>query len=89
MPSQSQAYVFNATLVPQGPIGYLTLWPDGIPQPTISTLNAYDGALTSNMAIVPAGMTNGKVDAFAFPVNQNDPTDLTNLIMDISSFFAP
>ena len=89
VPSQSQAYVFNTTLVPQGPIGYLTLWPDGIPQPTISTLNAYDGALTSNMAIVPAGMTNGKVDAYAFPVNQNDPTDVTDLILDISSFFAP
>ena len=28
-PSQAQAYVFNATVVPQGALGYLTLWPDG------------------------------------------------------------
>ena len=27
--SPAQAYVFNATVVPSGPLGYLTLWPDG------------------------------------------------------------
>ena len=62
-PSTAQAYVFNATVVPAGPLGYLTLWPDGSSQPVVSTLNAYDGAVTSNMAIVPT--SNGKVDAYA------------------------
>ena len=89
VPSQSQAYVFNATVVPQGPLDYLALWPDGQDQPVVSTLNAYDGVISSNMAIVPAGATNGKVDAWANPVNKIDPTDLTNLILDISSYFAP
>ena len=28
-PSTAQAYVFNATVVPPGSLGYLTLWPDG------------------------------------------------------------
>jgi hypothetical protein len=88
-PSQAQAYVFNATVVPQGPLGYLSLWPDGGTQPVVSTLNANDGVITSNMAIVPAGTTNGEVDAYAFPGNQNDPNDLTNLILDISGYFAP
>jgi uncharacterized repeat protein (TIGR03803 family) len=82
VPSQSQAYVLNATVVPQGSLGYLTLWPDGGNQPNVSTLNAYDGALTSNMAIVPAGQQNGEVDACA-------GYGLTNLILDISSYFAP
>jgi hypothetical protein len=80
VPSQSQAYVLNATVVPVGSLGYLTLWPDGQQQPGVSTLNAYDGAITSNMAIVPAG-NNGKIDAFAYGT--------TNLILDISSYFAP
>ena len=80
MPSVAQAYVFNATVVPQGSLGYLTLWPDGGTQPDVSTLNAYDGVVTSNMAIVPAG-NQGKVDAYAF--------GLTNLILDIFSYFAP
>jgi hypothetical protein len=79
--SQSQAYVFNATVVPQGSLGYLTLWPDGGQLPVVSTLNAYDGAITSNMAIVPAG-NGGKIDAYA-------GDGVTNLILDISSYFAP
>ncbi len=87
-PSQSQAYVFNATVVPQGGLGFLTLWPDGVQQPVVSTLNAFDGAITSNLAIVPAGQS-GKVDAYASPLNQNDPNDVTNLILDISGYFAP
>ena len=75
----AQAYVFNATVVPVGSLGYLTLWPDGEQQPVVSTLNAADGALTSNMAIVPTN--NGKVDAYA--------NGLTQLLIDISSYFAP
>ena len=78
-PSQSQAYVFNATVVPSGNLGYLTLWPDGGSRPTVSTLNAPDGAITSNMAIVPT--SNGKVDAYA--------SGTTQLVLDISSYFAP
>jgi len=75
----AQAYVFNATVVPSGSFGYLTLWPDGGQQPNVSTLNAVDGFVTSNMAIVPT--TNGSIDAFA--------SNLTQLILDISSYFAP
>ena len=82
IPSQSQAYVLNATVVPVGSLGYLTLWPDGEQQPYVSTLNAYDGAITSNMAIVPAG-NHGKIDAYA------SGPGTTNLILDISSYFAP
>jgi uncharacterized repeat protein (TIGR03803 family) len=78
-PANSHAYVFNATVVPTGALGYLTLWPDGDPKPLVSTLNALDGSITNNMAIVPT--SNGKVDAFA--------SGLTQLILDISSYFAP
>ncbi len=80
-PSSAQAYVFNATVVPQGSLGYLALWPDGQPQPVVSTLNAPDGSITSNMAIVPAS-TQGKIDAYA-------ANGITQLLMDISSYFAP
>ncbi len=78
-PSGAQAYVFNATVVPSVPLGYLTLWADGGSQPDVSTPNAVDGAVTSNMAIVPN--SNGSTDAFA--------SNLTQLVMDISSYFAP
>jgi YVTN family beta-propeller protein len=77
--SLAQAYVFNASVVPQGALGYLTLWPDGTDQPLVSTLNATDGSISSNMAIVPT--TNGSIDAYA--------SGITQLILDISSYFAP
>jgi hypothetical protein len=78
-PTTAQAYVFNTSVVPQGELGYLTLWPDGANKPLVSTLNALDGSISSNMAIVPS--TNGKIDAYA--------SGLTQLILDISSYFAP
>jgi len=77
--SSAEAYVFNATVVPQVPLGYLTLWPDGEPQPVVSTLNAVDGWITSNMAMVPTA--NGSINAFA--------SNYTHLVLDISSYFAP
>lgn len=79
VPFSAQGYVLNATVVPSGALGYLTLWPDGQPMPLASTLNAMDAAITSNMAIVPA--SDGSIDAYA--------SGLTHLILDISSYFAP
>jgi hypothetical protein len=55
------------------------LWPHPGHQPTVSTLNAADGAITSNMAIVPNG--DGKTGAHA--------QGTTHLILDISGYFAP
>ena len=78
-PSTAAAYVLNATVVPTGALNYLTLWPAGQSQPVVSTLNALDGAITSNMAIVPTN--NGAIDAYS-PGNGN-------LIIDLSSYFAP
>jgi YVTN family beta-propeller protein len=80
-PMAARAYVFNATVVPYGALGYLTLWPnDGSGQPVVSTLNALDGSISSNMAIVPTS-SNGSVNAYA--------SGITQLILDISSYFAP
>jgi hypothetical protein len=77
----AQAYVLNATVVPyhSQSLGYLTLWPDAESKPVVATLNALDGAITSNMAIVPT--LNGSIDAFA--------TTPTDLVADIFSYFAP
>ena len=79
VPATAQAYVFNTTAVPSGNLSYLTLWPDSQNQPVVSTLNAADGWITSNMAVVPN--VNGKIDAYA--------AGLTQLVLDISSYFAP
>ena len=75
----AKAYVMNATVLPTATLDYLTLWQDGASRPVVSTLNAEDGEITSNMAIV--GTTNGSIDAFA--------PQSTQLILDISAYFAP
>lgn len=79
IPSTAQAFLLNATALPINPLGYLTLWPDTEQQPQVSTLNAPDGAVTSNMAIVPN--VNGSIDAYA--------SGTTHLILDSSGYFAP
>ena len=67
-------------LADPGPSSPLGSWAAaGAPQPDVSTLNASDGAVTSNMAIVPT--TNGTIEVFA--------TDSTNLLLDLSGYFAP
>jgi hypothetical protein len=60
-------------------LGFITMWPQGQPQPLAATLNATDGAITNNMAIVPA--TNGSISAF--------PSAPTHLVLDIFGYFAP
>ncbi|HZP23895.1 MAG TPA: YncE family protein [Terriglobales bacterium] len=79
VPANAQEYVFNATVVPVGSLGYLTLWADGDPRPGVSNLNATDGYTASNMAIV--GNHDGESDAYA--------NAATQLILDIASYFAP
>ena len=78
-PATAQAFVLNATIVPPSLLGFLTLWPNGVSQPLVSTLNAFDGVITSNMAIVPT--SDGTVNAYT--------TNPTQLILDISAYFAP
>jgi hypothetical protein len=67
------------TVVPQGPLSFLSAWPAGQGYPGVSTLNSTDGNVIANAAIVPAG-TNGEITVVA-----GNPTDL---IIDIVGYFA-
>ncbi len=78
IPGTAQAYSLNVTVVPEGRLSYLTLWPTGQPQAMVSTLNSWGGIVVANAAIVPAG-TNGAVSVFA-----SDPTDV---ILDVNGYF--
>ena len=79
IPATARAYAVNVTVVPKGPLGYVTIWPAGQAQPVVSTLNALDGRVKANAAIVPAGV-NSAVSVYA--------TDATEVILDISGYFA-
>jgi hypothetical protein len=79
VPNTARAFVFNVTVVPPGPLSFITMWPQGQLQPLAGTLNAVDGAITNNMAIVPT--TNGSISVF--------PTGPTHLVLDLFGYFAP
>jgi hypothetical protein len=79
IPSTAAAYALNVTVAPRGPLGYLTIWPAGQPQPTVSTLNSPDMLVKANAAIVVAGAAGG-VSVFV--------TDATDVVIDINGYFA-
>jgi hypothetical protein len=79
IPANALAYSLNVTVVPYGPLNYLTIWPTGEMQPGVSTLNDADGRTVANAAIVSAG--SGALSVFV--------TNATNVILDINGYFAP
>ena len=80
IPATAQAYSLNMTVVPPAPLTYLTTWPTGQSQPYVSTLNALQGQIAANAAIVPAG-TDGSIDVFT--------SNTTHVVIDINGYFAP
>ncbi len=80
IPSSALAYSFNVTVVPPGPVGYLTMYPHGASQPNAVTLDDVSGQIVNNAAIVPAGTPNGSVDVV---VSAN-----TDVVLDINGYFA-
>jgi hypothetical protein len=79
IPANAAAYSVNVTVVPDGPLSYLSMWPLGVAQPYVSTLNSVDGRVVANAAIVPAG-AGGGVDVYV--------TNQTHVILDINGYFA-
>lgn len=79
LPLSAGTFSLNATAVPTAGLGYLTMWPFGSAQPLVSTLNATDGAITSNAAILPAG---GGGEIAGFVTNQ------THLVLDVNGYFG-
>ena len=80
IPDTAAAYSLNVSVVPQGQLGYLTIWPTGEGRPVVATLNSLDGRIKADAAIVPAG-ANGAVSVYV--------TNTTNVILDINGYFAP
>ncbi len=67
-------------MVPNGYLGYLTVWPTGQTQPLVSTLNSLDGRIKANAAIIPAG-GGGAVSVYA--------SDTTQVVLDVNGYFVP
>jgi len=79
LPNTAQGYALNMTVVPPGPLFYLSTWPSGLSQPVVSTLNDLQGQIVANAAVVPAGASGG-ISVFV--------SDATNLVIDINGYFG-
>ena len=79
IPTGVKAYSLNVTVVPLGPLGYLSLWPTGQPQPLVSTLNSLGGDIVANAAVVPGD--DGTVSVYV--------TDKTDVVIDVNGYFVP
>ncbi len=77
-PVTAQSLVLNTTVIPVSSVSYLTAWARGATQPVQSTLNAYDGAVTSNLAVVPT--TDGFISTYT--------PEQTGLLLDLFGVFA-
>jgi hypothetical protein len=74
------AVVLNVTAVGPTASGYVTVWPDGQPRPTTSSLNFAPGETIANLVVVPVG-ADGKVDFY-------NPMGSVNLVADLAGYYA-
>jgi hypothetical protein len=81
VPASAAAYSLNITVVPKGPLGYLSAWPTpDRPIPDVSILNSQNGQIVANAAILPAGV-NGSITVLV--------TDPSDIIIDVNGYFTP
>jgi hypothetical protein len=79
IPAAAQAYSLNITVVPPGPLGFITAYPTGQPLPLAATLNSLEGFIVGNAAIIAAG-SGGAIDVFA--------SSATDIVIDINGYYA-
>lgn len=80
IPPTAKGYALNVTALPGGsPMPFLTVYPAGQAFPNASILNAFQGQVVTNSAIIPAG-TNGAVNVYAF--------ERTHVVVEVAGFFG-
>jgi hypothetical protein len=81
IPAVAQAYSFEITVVPPGPLAYLTAFPTGLSAPVAAiTVESPQGFMASNTGVIPAG-TNGSIGVYA--------TNPTDIVIDVNGYYAP
>jgi len=79
IPAGVDAYSMNFGAILADGIGFVTIWPTGVSQPTVSSINTIPGYVLANAAVVPAG-TNGSISVF--------PNTGMHLYGDINGYFT-
>ncbi|MBL8230291.1 MAG: hypothetical protein JNL98_17510 [Bryobacterales bacterium] len=79
IPTSASAYVLNVTVVPRGPLDFVTIWPGGETRPDFWTVRSPDAQIVANSALVKAG-PGGTIQVFA--------SNNVDIILDISGYMT-
>jgi hypothetical protein len=82
LPAGARAYSVHITAfgsAPSSSYGFITAWPTGQAQPTVSTMNFLGGSQTSTAAVVPAG-SGYDINVFT--------TTTTHFVVDVNGYYA-
>lgn len=79
IPAGVEAYSMNFGAIQADGDGFITIWPAGSAQPTVSAINTLAGEVIANSAIVPAG-AGGSISVF--------PNTGVHLYGDINGYFT-
>jgi hypothetical protein len=80
VPAGAAVYAATSTVVPPNPLAYPTAWPEGRPQPNVSSMNSPAGRVLANSVIVPAS-PDGGINLHTY--------DRIDVIVDITGYFGP
>lgn len=82
VPVGAKAVTINVTIVSPTSSGFLTLWPSGITQPTVSTINfATTDTALANGAIVPLSTNTDDLSVFM------GGAGATHVVIDVTGYF--
>jgi len=79
IPAAAKAFVVNVTLIPRGPVDFVTVFPAGETRPDVWTVRSPDAQIVANSAIVKAGANNG-ISVYT----SND----ADFLIDIAGYFT-
>jgi hypothetical protein len=89
VPVGAKAAALNVTVVTPNRSGHITIWPTGVGEPLVATLNfvANESAL-ANGAIVPLGPDNAGADDVNFRYSMQNPPGTGHIVFDVTGYFA-
>jgi hypothetical protein len=84
VPAIAVAYSLNVAVIPHAAqaVNFVTIWPAGLTQPVVATLNDRQGLVISNATIVAAGTPSGGISVF------NSGPATIDLVIDMNGYFA-
>lgn len=78
IPPEAKAFSLNLLAISSGPLGWLSVWPDGYPYPYTSFLNGATAGLYNNAVIVAAGVNGG--------INVRT-SDVVEFLVDLNGYY--